>query len=76
MRRELVEAQTTTAGLPFVPVMLPYSCTNEVYEDRMKAALAEAKAWGVTHVAFGDLFLVDVREYPSQVGGGMPVVGA
>ncbi len=63
VRRELVEAQATAAGLLLVPVMLPYPCTNEVYEDRMKAALAEAKTAGVTHVAFGDLFLVDVRDY-------------
>jgi uncharacterized protein (TIGR00290 family) len=63
VRRELVEAQAAAAGLPLVPVMLPFPCTNEVYEDRMKAALEEAKASGVTHMAFGDLFLVDVREY-------------
>jgi diphthamide synthase (EF-2-diphthine--ammonia ligase) len=76
VRRELVEAQAEAAGLPLVPVMLPYPCTNEVYEDRMKAALAEAKASGVTHVAFGDLFLVDVRENPSRVWRGMPVACA
>jgi uncharacterized protein (TIGR00290 family) len=63
VRRELVEAQAAAAGLPLVPVMLPYPCTNEVYEDRMKSALSEAKASGVTHMAFGDLFLVDVRDY-------------
>ena len=63
VRRELVEAQATATGLPLVPVMLPYPCTNEVYEERMRAALAKAKASGVTHMAFGDLFLVDVREY-------------
>lgn len=63
MRRELVEAQAVAAGLPLVPVMLPYPCTNEVYEQRMRAALVEAKAAGVTHLAFGDLFLLDVREY-------------
>ena len=63
VRRELVEAQAAAAGLPLVPVMLPYPCTNEVYERRMRAALAEAKAAGVTHMAFGDLFLEDIREY-------------
>ena len=63
VRRELVEAQAAAAGLPLIPVMLPYPCTNEVYEDRMKAAIAEAKAAGVTHMAFGDLFLADIREY-------------
>jgi uncharacterized protein (TIGR00290 family) len=63
VRRELVDAQASAAGLPLVPVMLPYPCTNEVYEERMRKALAAAKAAGVTHVAFGDLFLADIREY-------------
>jgi uncharacterized protein (TIGR00290 family) len=63
VRWELVEAQAAATGLALIPVMLPYPCTNEVYEDRMKAALAEAKAAGVTHIAFGDLFLADIREY-------------
>jgi uncharacterized protein (TIGR00290 family) len=63
VRRELVEAQAAAAGLPLIHVMLPYPCTNEVYEERMMAALVEARAAGVTHMAFGDLFLVDVREY-------------
>jgi diphthamide synthase (EF-2-diphthine--ammonia ligase) len=43
--------------------MLPYPCSNEVYEGRMKAAIAVAKSKGVTHMAFGDLFLDDIREY-------------
>ena len=63
VRRELVEAQAAAAGLPLIPVMLPYPCTNEVYEERMRTAIAEAKAAGVTHMAFGDLFLEDIREY-------------
>src|SRR5208283_4541868 len=33
VRRELVEAQAAAAGLPLIPVMLPYPCSNEVYED-------------------------------------------
>ena len=63
VRRELVEAQAAAAGLPLIPVLLPYPCTNETYEERMKAAVAEAAAAGVTHMAFGDLFLADVRAY-------------
>jgi diphthamide synthase (EF-2-diphthine--ammonia ligase) len=63
VRRELVEAQAAAAGLPLVPVLLPSPCTNEAYEERMKAALAEAKAAGTTHMAFGDLFPEDVRAY-------------
>ena len=63
VRRELVEAQAAAAGLPLVPILLPYPCPNEVYEERMMKAIAEAKATGVTHMAFGDLFLADIREY-------------
>ena len=46
VRRELVEAQAVAAGLPLVPVLLPYPCSNEVYEERMKAAIAEARGGG------------------------------
>ena len=63
VRRDLVAAQAAAAGLPLVPVMLPYPCSNAIYEERMKAAVAEAKAAGITHMAFGDLFLEDIREY-------------
>jgi uncharacterized protein (TIGR00290 family) len=63
VRRELVEAQAAAAGLPLVPVLLPFPCTNAAYEERMKSALAEARAAGVTRMAFGDLFLEDVRAY-------------
>jgi uncharacterized protein (TIGR00290 family) len=63
VRRELVDAQAAAAGLPLVSVMLPNSCTNEIYEGRIVTAIAEAKASGVTHIAFGDLFLADIREY-------------
>lgn len=63
VRRRLVEAQAAAAGLPLHPVMLPHPCSNEVYEARMKAALAEAREAGITRMAFGDLFLEDVRDY-------------
>lgn len=63
VRRELVEAQAAAARLPLIRVGLPFPCTNEVYEHRMKTAIAEACAAGVTHLAFGDLFLEDVRQY-------------
>jgi uncharacterized protein (TIGR00290 family) len=63
VRRALVEAQAVAAGLPLVPVMLPYPCSNEIYEQRMRQAIAEAVSKGVTHLAFGDLFLQDIREY-------------
>ncbi len=63
VRRELVEAQADAAGLPLFPVWLPYPCTNEVYEQRMKSAITAARTAGVTHIAFGDLFLEDIRAY-------------
>ncbi len=63
VRRELLEAQAAAAGLPLWPVLLPWPCPNEVYEARMSAALEQARSEGVTHTAFGDLFLEDVRDY-------------
>lgn len=63
VRRELVEAQAAAAGLPLLPVMIPWPCSNEEYERHMRAAIAAAREQGVTHIAFGDLFLKDVRDY-------------
>jgi diphthamide synthase (EF-2-diphthine--ammonia ligase) len=63
VREELLRAQLEAAGIPPNIVPIPFPCPNEVYETRMAAALAEAKAQGVTYVIFGDLFLEDVRAY-------------
>lgn len=63
VRRELVEAQAHAAGLPLWPVFLPWPCPNNIYERRMREVLREASARGITHVAFGDLYLEDVRDY-------------
>ena len=63
VRRELLTAQADVAGLPLLEIPLPWPCSNEVYERRMSAAVAAARAGGVTYVAFGDLFLEDVRAY-------------
>jgi uncharacterized protein (TIGR00290 family) len=63
VRRELLEAQAGAAGLPLWQVPIPHPCSNEVYEARMCDACARAVAEGFTHVAFGDLFLQDVRRY-------------
>ena len=63
VRRELVERQAAALGLPLWPVFLPWPCTNAVYEHRMASAIAAARRRGVTHMAFGDLFLEDVRDY-------------
>jgi diphthamide synthase (EF-2-diphthine--ammonia ligase) len=63
VRRILVEAQALATGLPLWPVPLPSPCSNAAYEQRMSAALGRAREDGITHVAFGDLFLEDVRSY-------------
>lgn len=63
VRSEVLRAQADAAGLPLVSVPIPSPCPNEVYEARMAAAVATAAANGFTHVAFGDLFLEDVRRY-------------
>jgi uncharacterized protein (TIGR00290 family) len=63
VRADVLRAQADAAGLPLFTIPLPSPCPNEVYEDRMAAAVATAVAQGFTHVAFGDLFLEDVRKY-------------
>jgi uncharacterized protein (TIGR00290 family) len=73
VRRELVVLQADAADLPIEVVGLPYPCTNDVYEQRVRAALLRAHASGITHIAFGDLFLGDVREYRERLLAGSGV---
>lgn len=63
VRRELVEAQAERIGLPLWAVELPWPCANAEYESRMLQACRRAVANGITTVAFGDLFLEDIRAY-------------
>src|SRR5690606_28470970 len=63
VREELLAAQAAAAGLPLWRVPLPHPCPNDAYERAMHALLARAAAQGVTHMAFGDLYLADVRAY-------------
>jgi uncharacterized protein (TIGR00290 family) len=63
VRRALVEAQAAAAGLPLWQIPLPSPCSNEVYEARMREVCDRARAEAFTHMAFGDLFLEDVRRY-------------
>ena len=66
VRTEVLDAQADAAGLPLMTVPIPHPCPNEVYEAQMSAAIAKAKAEGFTHVAFGDLFLDDIRRYREE----------
>jgi uncharacterized protein (TIGR00290 family) len=66
VRHEVLAAQARAAGLPLRAVRIPHPCPNEVYEARMAEAVAAAVADGFTHVAFGDLFLDDVRRYREE----------
>lgn len=63
VRSELMRAQADAAGLPLWAVPLPWPCSNEQYEERMAAVCARARGEGISAVAFGDLFLEDVRAY-------------
>ena len=63
VRRELVERQAAAADLPLWKVALPWPCSNEQYEFLMAQTCTKAVAEGIEGVAFGDLFLEDVRAY-------------
>lgn len=66
VRVELLRAQAAAAGLPLHEVGLPWPCSNEQYEARMEDAVAKARAAGISVMAFGDLFLDDIRQYRIQ----------
>ncbi|MBA3269077.1 MAG: adenine nucleotide alpha hydrolase [Acidobacteria bacterium] len=66
VRRTLLQAQADAAELPLYPVDLPWPCSNAEYELRMGHAVKQVAAQGFTHVAFGDLFLEDVRRYREE----------
>jgi uncharacterized protein (TIGR00290 family) len=63
VRRSLLELQARETGVPLVEVEIPVACTNDVYEQRMAEALGSEPLRDVEAVAFGDLFLEDVRAY-------------
>ena len=70
VREELLEQQADAVGLPLIKVPLPWPCSNADYEQMMAAALAQARREGIRHIAFGDLFLEDVRRYrEAQLAG-------
>ena len=63
VRESLLEMQVAAAGLPLVKVPIPSPCPNEIYERAMSEAMTRARAEGVQHIIFGDLFLEDIRAY-------------
>jgi uncharacterized protein (TIGR00290 family) len=73
VRRELVEAQAEAAGVPLWDVDLPSLCSNADYESIMGEACRAAVRQGIECVAFGDLFLRDIREYRERqlLGSGL-----
>ena len=68
VRRTVLRQQAAQVGLPLVEVELPWPCSNEMYQFAMGEALKGLKAReGITGVAFGDLFLADVRKYREEM---------
>ena len=66
VRESLLDAQARAAGLPLIKVPIPHPCSNAQYEQAMAEAMGQARAEGVYHVVFGDLFLEDIREYREE----------
>lgn len=69
VRRELLDAQADATGLPLWVIPLPSPCTNEHYERRMSNALHFIRSLGVDAIAFGDLYLQDIRQYREKQFG-------
>jgi uncharacterized protein (TIGR00290 family) len=63
VRRSLVQEQAAAVGLPLWPIELPWPCTNLDYENLLSPIFQRAREEGITAVAFGDLFLEDIRAY-------------
>jgi len=71
VRRHLVETQAQRIGSPLWSIDLPWPCSNAVYEDLMRGMCRRARENGITAVAFGDLFLQDIRDYRERQLDGM-----
>jgi len=76
VRVDLLQAQADALGVPLWQLPIPSPCTNEEYERAMEGAVRRAVADGFTHVAFGDLFLEDIRRYREErlAGSGLSPV--
>jgi uncharacterized protein (TIGR00290 family) len=67
VRTELLRRQAEGVMLPLRLISLPFPCSNEIYEERLRVAIGAAQADGIEGVAFGDLFLTDVRQYRERM---------
>src|SRR5262249_50715716 len=67
VRTDLLRSQAEGVLLPLRLISLPFPCSNEVYEERLRMAIGAAQAEGIEGVAFGDLFLTDVRQYRERM---------
>lgn len=63
----LARTQAEAVGLPLIEVPLPAACPDATYRARVRAALASARQSGVSGIAFGDLFLEDIRAFREDV---------
>jgi uncharacterized protein (TIGR00290 family) len=73
VRSDLLEAQAATLGLALHKIPIPRPCPNAVYEAAIGEFIVRAKREGITHVAFGDLFLEDIRRYRERQFAGTGV---
>ena len=73
VREELLDMQAKSIGLPLEKVVIPYPCSNEIYEERMADTLSKLKRQGVTHAVFGDLFLEDIKKYREEKLAGVGI---
>lgn len=70
VRSELLRRQADAAGLPLKTIPIPWPCSNAEYEAAVRPVVEEAVASGVTGMAFGDLFLEDIRAYRERMLAG------
>ena len=66
VRRQLLIEQADSLGYPLEEIAIPQSCSNDIYENRMRAVLERYLSQGVSAAAFGDLFLEDIRAYREE----------
>ncbi|MFD4706698.1 diphthine--ammonia ligase [Gottfriedia sp. NPDC058432] len=67
VRVELLEAQANSIGLPLKKIWIPENCSNQKYQEIMTKVNLELKEQGIEYIAFGDLFLEDVRKYREEM---------